>query len=83
MRSTSDYETGLGQFIDVSMADCLLSLIFDEPFECYDELGLIIAKETGSLGSLPSIPIERVDGAVAIGAGTLQRLDETATYHGS
>ncbi len=25
------HETGLGQFIDVSMADCLLSLIFDEP----------------------------------------------------
>src|SRR5262249_39827077 len=33
-------QTGLGQFIDVSMADCLLSLIFDEPFECYDALGL-------------------------------------------
>src|SRR5262249_44518880 len=33
-------ETGLGQFIDVSMADCLRSLIFDEPFECYGDLGL-------------------------------------------
>jgi CoA:oxalate CoA-transferase len=34
------HETGLGQFVDVSMADCLVSLIFDEPFECYRDLGL-------------------------------------------
>ncbi len=32
--------TGEGQFIDISMADCLFSLIFDEPMDCYEELGL-------------------------------------------
>jgi len=32
--------TGEGQAIDVSMADCLFSLIFDEPIDCYERLGL-------------------------------------------
>lgn len=32
--------TGEGQFIDISMADCIFSLVFDEPMDCYEELGL-------------------------------------------
>ena len=32
--------TGEGQFVDISMADCMFSLIFDEPMDCYEELGL-------------------------------------------
>jgi hypothetical protein len=39
------HETGLGQFVDVSMADCLVSLIFDEPFECYR---LVLAHRQGN-----------------------------------
>jgi crotonobetainyl-CoA:carnitine CoA-transferase CaiB-like acyl-CoA transferase len=33
--------SGQGQFVDVSMADCLLSLVLDEPLDCYDRLGLV------------------------------------------
>ena len=32
--------TGEGQFVDILMSDCLFSLIFDEPMDCYEELGL-------------------------------------------
>ena len=32
--------TGEGQAIDVGMADCLFSLLFDEPIDCYEGLGL-------------------------------------------
>ena len=32
--------TGRGQFVDVSMVDVLFSLIFDEPLDCYERLGL-------------------------------------------
>ena len=32
--------TGKGEFVDVSMVDCLFSLVFDEPLDCYEELGV-------------------------------------------
>ncbi|MDA0999624.1 MAG: CoA transferase [bacterium] len=32
--------TGEGQHVDISMTDCLFSLIFDEPLDCYEEMGL-------------------------------------------
>ena len=32
--------TGLGQFVDVSMVDVLFSLLFDEPLDCYEALGV-------------------------------------------
>ena len=32
--------TGIGEFIDVSMNDCLISLLYDEAWDCFDELGL-------------------------------------------
>jgi formyl-CoA transferase len=51
------HETGLGQFVDVSMADCLVSLIFDEPFECYRDLGLAHRQATGSQDFRRSTPI--------------------------
>jgi formyl-CoA transferase len=63
-------QTGLGQFIDVSMTDCLLSLIFDEPFECYDALGLAHRQGNRIARFSPFNTYRAVDGAVAIGAGT-------------
>ena len=33
-------KTGIGEFIDVSMNDCLISLLYDEPWDCFGELGL-------------------------------------------
>jgi CoA:oxalate CoA-transferase len=64
------HETGLGQFIDVSMADCLVSLIFDEPFECYGDLGLALRQGNRIARFSPFNTYRAADGAVAIGAGT-------------
>ena len=33
-------KTGDGEFIDVSMTDCLIALLYDEPRDCYGTLGL-------------------------------------------
>jgi CoA:oxalate CoA-transferase len=64
------HETGLGQFIDVSMADCLLSLIFDEPFEHYRELGLAHRQGNRITRFSPFNTYRALDGSVVIGAGT-------------
>ena len=32
--------TGLGQFVDISMVDTLFSSLFDDPIDCFEELGL-------------------------------------------
>ena len=32
--------TGRGQFVDVSMVDCLFSLLFDDPIDWYERLGV-------------------------------------------
>jgi CoA:oxalate CoA-transferase len=64
------HHTGLGQFIDVSMADCLVSLIFDESFECYGELGLAYRQGNRIARFSPFNTYRTADGAVAIGAGT-------------
>jgi CoA:oxalate CoA-transferase len=64
------HETGLGQFIDVSMADCLVSLIFDEPFEHYRELGLAPRQGNRITRFSPFNTYRALDGTVAIGAGT-------------
>ena len=34
------FRTGKGDFIDVAMSDCLFSLVFDEPLDCYRTLGV-------------------------------------------
>ncbi|MBR1121855.1 CoA transferase [Bradyrhizobium lablabi] len=64
------HETGLGQFIDVSMADCLLSLIFDEPFERYADLGLAPRQGNRIARFSPFNTYRAADGSVAIGTGT-------------
>lgn len=61
---------GVGQFIDVSMSDCLLSLIFDEPFERYGELGLAHRQGNRIARFSPFNTYRSLDGSVAIGAGT-------------
>lgn len=38
--------TGEGQFVDVSMVDVLFSLVFDDPLDCFDELG--VARRNGN-----------------------------------
>jgi formyl-CoA transferase len=63
-------QTGRGQFVDVSMADCLVSLIFDEPFDSYDQLGLSHRQGNRIARFSPFNTFVSSDGSVAIGAGT-------------
>jgi CoA:oxalate CoA-transferase len=62
--------TGRGQFIDVSMADCLVALVFDEPFDCYDRLGLPTRQGNRIMRFSPFNSYRTQDGAVVIGAAT-------------
>jgi len=62
--------TGKGQFIDVSMADCLISLMFDEPLDCYAQLGLPHRQGNRIMRFSPFNSYAVRDGMVAIGAAT-------------
>jgi CoA:oxalate CoA-transferase len=62
--------TGVGQFVDVSMSDCLISLIFDEPFDSYDKLGLPHRQGNRIARFSPFNTYHTTDGSVAIGAAT-------------
>lgn len=62
--------TGEGQSIDVSMADCLFSLIFDEPLDCYGKLGLDQQQGNRIMRFSPFNAYRTADGWVTIGAAT-------------
>lgn len=62
--------TGEGQAIDVSMADCLFSLIFDEPLDCYPELGLQPQQGNRIMRFSPFNAYRTSDGWVTIGAAS-------------
>lgn len=62
--------TGEGQAIDVSMADCLFSLIFDEPFDCYEQLGIPQRQGSRIMRFSPFNSYQTFDGWVVLGAAT-------------
>jgi formyl-CoA transferase len=62
--------TGQGQEIDVSMADCLFSMIYDEPFDCYQQLGIPQRQGNRIMRFSPFNVYEAIDGWLAIGAAT-------------
>lgn len=62
--------TGQGQEIDVSMADCLFSMIYDEPFDCYEQLGIPQRQGNRIMRFSPFNVYETMDGWLAIGAAT-------------
>lgn len=62
--------TGEGQFVDVSMADCLFSLIFDEPLDCYRDLGLDFQQGNRIMRFSPFNAYKTADGWITIGAAT-------------
>jgi crotonobetainyl-CoA:carnitine CoA-transferase CaiB-like acyl-CoA transferase len=62
--------TGRGQFIDVSMLDCLFALLFDEPLDCYDRLGLPLRQGNRIMRFSPFNSYPTRDGAIVIGAAT-------------
>lgn len=63
-------KTGRGQFVDVSMADCLLSLMWDEPLDCYKKLGLAPRQGNRIMRFSPFNTYRSADGWIAIGAAT-------------
>jgi len=62
--------TGEGQAIDVSMADCLFSMIYDEPFDGYQQLGIPQRQGNRIMRFSPFNVYETKDGWLAIGAAT-------------
>ena len=62
--------TGEGQAIDVAMSDCLFSLIFDEPIDCYERLNLAARQGNRIMRFSPFNIFRTRDGWVAIGAAT-------------
>lgn len=62
--------TGEGQAIDVAMADCLFSLIFDEPIDCYERLNLAPRQGNRIMRFSPFNIFRTSDGWVAIGTAT-------------
>lgn len=62
--------SGQGQFVDVSMTDCLLSLVLDEPLDCYEQLGLAPRQGNRIVRFSPFNTYPTKDGTVAIGAAT-------------
>ena len=62
--------TGKGQFVDVSMVDCLLSLVMDEPLDHYEALGLPAQQGNRIPRFSPFNTFEAADGWLVIGAAT-------------
>lgn len=62
--------TGKGQFVDVSMVDCLLSLVMDEPLDHYEALGLPAQQGNRIPRFSPFNTFQAADGWLVIGAAT-------------
>ena len=59
--------TGVGQSVDVSMADSLFALLFDEPIDCYDRLGMQYQQGNRIMRFSPFNAYATADGAITIG----------------
>ena len=62
--------TGRGQFVDVSMTDCLFSLLFDDPIDWYERLGVPVRQGNRIMRFSPINTYETRDGWVVLGAVT-------------
>lgn len=62
--------SGEGQMIDVSMVDCLFSMMMDEALDCYEALGLSPRQGNRIIRFSPFNTYRARDGWVAIGAAT-------------
>ncbi|MCC8936648.1 CoA transferase [Bradyrhizobium sp. Arg68] len=62
--------SGQGQFVDVAMADCLLSLVLDEPLDCYKQMGMAPRQGNRIMRFSPFNTYPTRDGAIALGAAT-------------
>ncbi|BAT59585.1 formyl-coenzyme A transferase [Variibacter gotjawalensis] len=62
--------SGVGQFVDVAMTDCLVSLVLDEPLDCYERFGLAPRQGNRIMRFSPFDTFETADGDIAIGCAT-------------
>jgi len=62
--------TGVGQFVDVSMIDTLFSLLFDDPIDCFEELGLNFQQGNRLVRFSPFNTYPTKDGWIVICSGT-------------
>lgn len=63
-------KTGLGEYIDVSMTDCLISLLYDEPWDCFTALGLKKRQGNRIMRFSPFNCYAGKDGLVVLGAAS-------------
>ena len=63
-------KTGLGEYIDVSMTDCLISLLYDEPWDCFEGLGLKKRQGNRIMRFSPFNCYAGKDGTVVLGAAS-------------
>ncbi|MDQ6683933.1 MAG: CoA transferase [Pseudomonadota bacterium] len=59
--------TGEGQSVDVSMVDCLFALLFDEPLDCYERLGMEFQQGNRIMRFSPFNAYSTADGSITIG----------------
>ena len=62
--------SGEGQAVDVSMADCLFSLVFDEPIDCYEPLKIDPRQANRVMRLSPFNAYPASDGWVVLGIAT-------------
>ena len=74
--------TGKGEFVDISMVDCLFSLVFDEPLDCYEKLGVPARQGNRMTRFSPFNSYETLDRWVVIGAATAEDWDNILTVIG-
>lgn len=63
-------KTGRGQFVDVSMVDSLFALLFDDPIDWYERLGVPVRQGNRILRFSPINTYATLDGWAVLGAAT-------------
>ena len=63
-------KTGRGQFVDVSMVDSLFALLFDDPIDWYERLGVPVRQGNRILRFSPINTYATRDGWAVLGAAT-------------
>lgn len=63
-------KTGRGQFVDVSMVDALFALLFDDPIDWYERLGVPVRQGNRILRFSPINTYATRDGWAVLGAAT-------------
>ena len=69
-------KTGDGEFVDVSMTDCLIVLLYDEPWDCYDTLRLSRRQGNRIMRFSPFNCYRAKDGEVVLGAASEKEWDD-------